>query len=404
MTGQDLPLDGIRILSVEQYGAGPHGSLYLADMGAEVVKIEPPATTGRPGGDSSRHAGPHFLGENDSEFFQTFNRNKRSLTLDLKNPEGRRIFHALLPGFDAVMNNLRGDQPEKLGLTYEALKEIKPSIVCTHLSAYGRKGSRANWPGYDYLMQAEAGYLEITGEPDGPPTRMGLSIVDYMTGITAALALTGAIIGAMRSGKGRDVDVSLYDVAMHQLSYPATWYLNEGEKTGRRPRSGHPSIVPCELLPTRDGWIFVMCVLPKFWVQLCEDFGLSSELTEDPRFRGPGERFQNRDALMDILDRVSQTKSTAEWMDILAGKVPVAPVLTFADALDNPFFEERGGVQTTPHPQRPNLKLLSSPIRFDGSVTTIRAAPALGGDTEDVLAEIGLTADDVHRLRADGVI
>ncbi|MEM9198867.1 MAG: CoA transferase, partial [Pseudomonadota bacterium] len=212
----ELPLHGIRILSAEQYGAGPFGSLYLADMGAEVIKIEQPAGPGRPGGDSSRQVGPHLLPDNDSQFFQTFNRNKRSITLDLKTPEGQEILHALAPRMDAVMNNLRGDQPGKLGLTYGALGGLKPSLVCAHLSAYGRDGPRAAWPGYDYLMQAEAGFMSLTGEPDAPPARFGLSLVDYMTGVTCAFALVAGLLSAARTGQGRDVDVSLYDVAMHQ--------------------------------------------------------------------------------------------------------------------------------------------------------------------------------------------
>lgn len=397
-----LPLDGVRVLSVEQYGAGPFGSLYLADMGAEVVKIEPPAAPGRPGGDSSRHSGPHFLGENDSHFFQTFNRNKKSLTLDLKRPEGQDILHRLAPKFDAVMNNLRGDQPEKLGLTHAHLGPLKPQLVCAHLSAYGREGPRAAWPGYDYLMQAEAGYLTLTGEPEGPPSRMGLSIVDYMTGVTCAFALVSALLGAARTGKGRDVDVSLYDVAMHQLTYPATWYLNEGDVTGRRPRSGHPSVVPCETLPTADGWVFVMCVLPKFWQALAQTLGVP-ELIEDPRFKGPRDRYDNRDALMEILDARARTRTTAEWMAEFGGRVPAAPVLDMAQAVENPFFRDRGGVLPAPHPLRPDFSMLASPIRLGQELPSEVCSP-LGGDTDAVLSEIGIGGDEAAELRAAGVV
>jgi succinate---hydroxymethylglutarate CoA-transferase len=277
-----LPLEGVRILSVEQYGAGPFGTLYLADLGAEVVKIEPPQ-----GGDVSRASGPHYLGEGDSQFFQTFNRNKRSITLDLKHPDGQALLHRLVPRFDAVMNNLRGDQPAKLGLTYARLGPVKPSLVCAHLSAYGREGPRAAWPGYDYLMQAEAGFLSVTGEPGGPPARMGLSIIDYMTGITCSLALLAALLGAARTGRGRDVDVCLYDVAMHQLSYPATWYLNEGDVTGRRPRSGHPSVVPTETAADRGRLDLRDVRAAEVLGGAGEAFGLP-ELPVDPRFaKGP---------------------------------------------------------------------------------------------------------------------
>ena len=226
------------------------------------------------------------------------------------------------------------------------------ALVCAHLSGYGRTGPRAGWPAYDYLAQAEAGYLHLTGEPDGPPTRMGLSIIDYMSGVTMAYALTAALLGAFRSGKGCDVDVTLYDVAMHQLSYPATWYMNEGYVSERRPRSGHPSVVPCEMFPTADGWLFIMCMTPKFWTALCDVIG-RPELATDARFRGFAERFANRDALADILDGDVPPRHHRRWMQRLGGRVPAAPVLTLPQALDNPHFHATEGVLTLAHPQRP---------------------------------------------------
>ena len=372
--------------------------MYLADMGAEVIKIEGPGA-----GDSSRASGPHFLGEDDSHFFQTFNLGKRSLALDLRRPEGQAILHRLAPAADAVMNNLRGDQPGKLGLTYEALEPHNPRIVCAHLSGYGRAGERATWPAYDYLMQAEAGFLSVTGEPDGPMTRMGLSVVDYLTGITTAFALTAALLGAHRTGRGRDVDVTLYDVAMHQLTYPATWYLNEGDAIERRPRSGHPFVVPCELLPTADGHVFVMCILPKFWQRLCEAIGLP-DLPADPRFASNDDRFANRQALMAILDERFGDRPTAHWVAALAGRVPVAPVLTLPQALDNPYFAATGGIQEVDHPERPGLRVLSSPIRLDGERPAAAPSPALGADTDAILRDLGLRDAEVADLRASGVI
>lgn len=394
----DPPLSGIRIVSVEQYGAGPWASMYLADMGAEVIKIEAPQ-----GGDSSRASGPHYLGANDSQFFQTFNLGKKSVALDLRTDEGRAVFRRLAVTADAVMNNMRGDQPGKIGLDYAALGPLKPSLVCVHLSGYGRTGERAAWPAYDYLMQAEAGFLHLTGEPDGPPTRMGLSIVDYLTGITTAFALTAALLGAARTGKGRDVDVTLYDVAVHQLSYPATWYLNEGDETLRRPRSGHPAVVPTEVFPTADGHMFIMCVLPKFWEALCAEVGMP-ELVADPRFATPRARFANRDVLAGMLDGALKAHPTKVWMGRLAGKVPVAPVLTISQALDNPYLAATGGIQSFDHPARLGFRALSSPIRVDGERAVARPAPALGADTDAVLAGAGLATDEIAGLRARGII
>ena len=397
------PLQGIRVLAVEQYGAGPYATMHMADLGAEVIKIETPARPGMPAGDSARHSGPHFLGESDSQFFQTFNRNKRSVLLDLRDERGRKVFRKLAATSDAVINNLRGDQPAKLGLTYAALKETNARLVCGHLSGYGRSGERAAWPAYDYLMQAEAGYLHLTGEPGTSPARMGLSMVDFMTGVTTAFAVTAALVGALKTGKGCDVDVTLYDVAMHQLTYPATWYLNERDVTIRRPRSGHPSIVPCEMFPTADGWLFVMCVTPRFWALLCEALH-RPELTQDPRFRGFSDRLANREALVAILDAAFGEATNAEWMRRLAGKVPAAPVLALDEALDNPYFRGNGGVVTVAHPERGELSLVASPIRVDGARPPTVVASPLGKDTESVLMQAGLTASEIRDLRAGGVI
>ncbi|SLN75366.1 CaiB/BaiF CoA transferase family protein [Oceanibacterium hippocampi] len=398
-----LPLAGIRVIAVEQYGAGPFGTLYLGDMGAEIIKIEPPATERSPGGDSARQAGAHFLGDNESQFFQAFNLGKKSMQLDIKSAEGRAIFHRLVGTADAVVNNLRGDLPDKLGLTHATLGDIKPGIICAHLSGYGRTGERANWPAYDYLLQAEAGFMALTGEPGQVPTRMGLSVVDYLTGITTAFAMTAALLGAARTGKGRDIDVTLYDVAMHQLTYPATWYLNAGEATGRRPRSGHPSAVPCELFPTRDGHIFIMCVQQKFWERLCAIIERPAWL-DDPRFTTPRDRFDNRDLLVDHLDARLGEKTTAEWMALMQGHLPVAPVLDLAGALDNPYFQQQGGIQTIAHPLKADFRAVSNPIRVDGERLAARPAPMLGADTKGILNELGYGDAEIADLRARKII
>ncbi len=394
-----LPLNGIRIISIEQYGAGPFASLYLADMGAEVIKIETPGS-----GDNSRQSGPYFLGENDSHFFQTFNRSKKSLSLNLKADDGQSILRELVRTADAVMNNLRGDKPSELGLTYEALSDIKQSIICLHLSGYGRLGPRAARPAYDYLMQAEAGFMSVTGEPDGPASRTGFSIIDYLSGITAAFSVTASMLGAARSGKGCDVDVSLYDVAMHQLTYPAAWYLNEGTSIKRRPRSGHPAVVPCEIIPTADGQIFIMCILPKFWEELCKEAGLP-ELLENPKFKTPSLRYQNREALMKILDSAFLKGSTNEWMLRLAGKVPAAPILSLGEALDNPYARETGVIETIDHPQKPEgFAVVASPIRLDGLRLKGRTAPSLGENTDEILIQLGYDMEAIRKFRARGII
>jgi len=390
-----LPLAGLRILAVEQYGAGPAGSVYLADLGAEVIKVE----NLREGGDHGRDLGPHFFGPRDSQFFQTFNRNKRSVALDLQSDAGRAVFRDLARTADGVLDNLRGDQPAALGLTYDVLREVNPRIVCAHLSAYGRDGSRAAWPGFDYLMQAEAGHMSLTGDPDGPPERYGLSVVDLMTGVVACFGLLAGITAARSSGRGRDVDTSLFDLALFNLNYPGTWYLNAGEVTGRTARSGHPSVVPSQLYRTADGWIFVMCNKQKFWPLLCAELG-RPEWGTDARFSDFRNRLQRREELQRMLDAEFSRDTTAGWLAKLSGKVPVAPVYDVAQALDNPFVAERGGVADFSYQDGKKARLIANPIRLSDAELPRRAAPALGADTDALLRDLGYSEERIAALRA----
>lgn len=394
-----LPLEGLRVLTMEQYGAGPYCSMFMADMGADVIKIENPAS----GGDFARSTGPYFLGDHDSEYFQAFNLNKRSLTLDLKSGEGRDVLHRLVKASDAVINNMRGNQPSKLGLDYAALKTINPKVVCGHISAYGRDNSRAAWPGYDYLMQAEAGFLSVTGEPDGPPARFGLSLVDFMTGSMMAFAVTAAVMRAGRTGEGGDVDISLMDAALHQLTYPGIWYMNEGLVTGRAPRGAHPSVTPSQLVKTKDGWLFIMCQNPRFWDLLLKGLG-RDDLAQDGRFVDLKARLTNRDALTGVLDEEFSARSTEDWVEHFKGSIPVAPVYDLARALDNPFIQETEMIAEIKHPDRANLRVLKNPIKLDGRRVPTRSAPKLGAHTEQVLKDAGFGDDDIARMRDVGVI
>lgn len=376
-------LSGVRILAVEQYGAGPYGSMLLAELGAEVIKIESPSM----GGDVSRSVGPYFLGDKDSQFFQTFSRSKKSVSLEIKTPEGRADFEKLVRNADAVVNNLRGDQPDKLKITFSDLKKINPSIVCAHLSAYGRDNDRAAWPGYDYLMQAEAGFMSVTGEPDAPPTRFGLSMVDFMTGAQMALGCLAAIMKARETGKGCDVDVSLFDVALHQLSYPGVWAMNGGHIVGRLPRGAHPAIAPSQTVKTKDGWGLLMCQTPKFWDAFCE-LADCKYLDDDPRFSSIPARRENLDALTVEIDKVMSARTTIDWMQLLGGDVPFAPVYNIKEALENPYVDDVAMRDEVEHPDTDGrvLNMLAAPIKVDGKRTKAVRAPKLGEHTDEILS------------------
>jgi len=402
MTSKPM-LDGVRILAVEQYGAGPFGTLFLADLGAEVIKIENRGD----GGDVSRVVGPHFhaaLPETArSVFYQGLNRSKKSITLDLARAEGRAVFHRLAARADAVASNLRGDVPAKLGITYAQLAQANPEIVCAHLTGYGREGERAAWPGYDYLMQAEAGYFHLTGEPDSAPARFGLSLVDLMTGVALAAGLLAALHAARRDGRGRDVDVSLFDLALANLNYIGHWYLNAGAATGRIPRSAHASITPCQSYRTRDGWIYLMCNKEKFWAELCRRID-RPEWTDDARFRRFPDRLQHRALLTELIDEALQTRTTGEWLAHFAGAVPAAPIYDVTQALENPWVKGSARIESIAVEGGPPLALLTNPLRGEGLPLRGRPAPALGADTDAVLADAGYAGDEIARLRAEGVV
>jgi succinate--hydroxymethylglutarate CoA-transferase len=395
-------LKGLRILAVEQYGAGPFGTQLLADLGAEVIKIENPAD----GGDMARSVGPVFHPDlpasAQSVFYQGLNRGKKSLTLDLTRREGQEVFRRLVAGADGVTSNLRGDVPAKLGITYSALAEINPRVVCAHLTGYGREGERACWPGYDFLMQAEAGYFTLTGEPGTAPSRCGLSLIDLMTGAVTSMALLAGVLQARSTGRGRDVDVSLFDLALFDLNYIGHWYLNGGPVVGRLPRSAHASLTPCQTYRTRDGWIYLMCNKEKFWGLLCDSIS-RPQWKADPRFLTFKERLANRDLLTGLLDEALGARTTVQWLQAFAGVVPAAPIFDVRQALENPWVAASDRIEKIAVEGGPDLKLLASPVRYAGRPRNGRA-PTLGEHSAEVLAAAGVGEEEIARLRALGVV
>jgi crotonobetainyl-CoA:carnitine CoA-transferase CaiB-like acyl-CoA transferase len=372
-----LPLADIRVLAIEQFGAGPWATLQLADLGAEVIKIEDPAS----GGDVGRYVPPFQAGE-DSLFFETFNRNKKSVALDLRLEEGRERFEQLVRVSDVVFSNLRGDQPEKLQLRYADLKHLNAQIVCCSLSGFGMTGPRASEGGYDYMMQGLAGWMALTGEPDGPPTKSGLSLVDLSGGYVAALAVLAGLLRARRDGVGCDCDIALLDVALHELMYVGTWAASRGHVPPRRSNSAHPSIVPFQNFETADGWIVVAAPKEKFWVRVCEAIG-RPELASDPRFADFGARDRNREELGPILDEAFRARASAEWLEVLreAG-VPSAAVNDVLDAVGEAQIVEYE------HPTLGTVRQVASPLTLSDAEPPVRRAPFRGehdGEVDDLV-------------------
>jgi crotonobetainyl-CoA:carnitine CoA-transferase CaiB-like acyl-CoA transferase len=390
------PLTGLRIVAIEQFGAGPFGTLLLADLGAEVIKIEDPVT----GGDVGRSV-PPGAEKGSSLYFEAFNRGKRSIALDLTSPAGREVFSRLVATADAVYNNLRGDLPDRLGLTYAALAEINPAIVCVSLSAYGREDARRAEPGYDALVQAEAGWASLTGEPTSPPARSGLPMADYAAGLVAACGLLAGIVDARRTGRGRDLDTSLFDTALAMLSYQATWWLSAGIETRRLPFSAHPSIVPFQFFATADGFIAVACAKEKFFQALSQAIDMP-ELEDDSRFSTFAARHQHREELGQLLSRRFHERTTAAWLDRLRGRVPCAPVRELSEALEVAGLRKRGMLASYEHSRLGTVNSVGLPLRVSAFSPRYRPSPALGADSADLLAELDYDELAVARLADEG--
>ncbi len=394
-----LPLADVRVISLEQFGAGPWGTLQLADLGAEVIKIEDPAVAG----DVGRYVPPFQDGE-DSLFFETFNRNKRSVSLDLRHPEARGVLEDLVRVSDVLFSNLRGDQPRRLGLTYEDLAHANPRIVCCSLSGFGMTGPRASEGGYDYMMQGLAGWMSLTGEPDGPPTKSGLSLVDLSGGYVAALAVLAGLWRARRDGVGCDCDISLFETALSELMYVGTWAASKGYVPPRRSNSAHPSVVPFQNFETADGWVVVAGPKQKFWERFCEVIG-HPDLTTDPRFSDFSGRDRNRDELLPLLESALRERTTAAWLALFGERgVPAAAVNDVETALRDPQADARGAVVEIEHPHLGPVRQVASPLRLSDAEPPLRRAPFRGEHTMEVLVELcGYERARVDALAAAGV-
>jgi len=398
-----LPLDDVRVVAVEQFGAGPWATLQLADLGAEVIKIEDP----RAAGDVGRYVPPFQEGEH-SLFFETFNRNKKSVSLDLRHPDARPVLEDLVRASDAVYSNLRGDQPARLGLTYEQLRHANLRIVCCSLSGFGMTGPRASEGGYDFMMQGLAGWQLLTGDPDGPPTKSGISLVDLSGGYASTIALLAGLWRARRDGVGCDCDISLFETALHELMYIGPWAATHGYVPPRRPNSAHASIVPFQNFRAADGWIVVAAAKQSFWERLCDVIG-EPQLAQDPRFATMAARDEHRDELLPILDDRFAARTVQEWLDMLVpAGVPAAKVNTVLEALADEQTVARGDVVEHDHPVLGTVRSIRTALRLeaDGEPLERPAArgPFRGEHTKEVLAELcGYAPERIAALRESGV-
>jgi crotonobetainyl-CoA:carnitine CoA-transferase CaiB-like acyl-CoA transferase len=393
------PLQGLRVIDLTRILAGPYCTQALADAGADVVKIEEPRK-----GDDTRAWGPPFVG-GESAYFLAVNRGKRSLTLDLKHPEGRRILRVLLDGADVVVENFRPGTMEKLGFAYEAVRARNPRIVYASVSGYGEDGPWGGRPGYDAVIQGEAGLMSITGFPDGPPVRVGASIADVSAGMTAFQGILLALLRRATTGEGGRVDVSLFESLLPPMAYHASTYLLAGKVPGRL-GNRHPSLAPYETFEAADGYVIVAVGSESLWRSFCAAVGQPA-LAGDERFSSNPQRVVNYDALRAVLAPLLKTRPAGEWLAALeSAGVPCGRVRTIAEALDHPQLEARGLLVTLDHPTAGTGRYVASPIHLsDAARASALPPPLLGQHTREVLMErAGLSADEVDALRAEGVV
>jgi crotonobetainyl-CoA:carnitine CoA-transferase CaiB-like acyl-CoA transferase len=393
------PLAGLRVIAIEQFGAGPWATLQLAALGAEVVKVEDPAV----GGDVARYVVPFNEGES-SLFFETFNRGKSSVSLDLRHPEAPGVLQRLAASADAVFCNLRGDLPARLGLDYAGLKAANMAIVCCALSGFGTDGPRRAQGAYDYAIQGHAGWMSLTGEPDAPPTRTGLSLVDFSGGFVAAIALLAGVMRARETGVGCDCDVSLFEVALSLNTYVATWALSRDWEPQRMAGSAHPSLIPFQAFPSADGWIVICCAKEALFRRLCGVLELEW-MGEDERFDSFAARARNRESCVELLSDRLRTRTTPEWIELLeAAGVPSGPVNDVASAFRDPQAVAREVMQEYEHDRLGPVRAVRSPVRVAGHREPAVRGPHRGEHTRAVLREAcGYSDADVDALTVAGV-
>lgn len=390
---QAQALDGIKVLDLSRTLAGPFCTMMLGDMGADIIKVEQPGT-----GDETRSFTPPAW-DGQSCYYLSSNRNKRSITIDIKSDAGKEIIYKLAQDADVFVENFRTGAMDKLGFGYEELKKINPRLIYCSISGFGRTGPEKDRPGYDLLLQGYSGLMSITGEPDGGPAKVGTSTVDLNTGMFAAFGITTAIIAREKTGKGQFIDASLLDSQVALLNFLGTNYLANGE-TAKRYGSGHPSVVPYQAFQAKDKEVIIAAANNRLWEKCCLGFGWQ-DLLEDPRFETNDERVANR---LDLIRTMNERLAQLESKEIIAlmdtAGVPCGPINTVAQAMSDPQVLARDMVLDVPHPTVRDLKVPGFPIKFSETPAQLRTHPPLLGEhTQEILQELGYTQTEIEAMK-----
>ncbi len=403
MTGA---LSGVRVLDLSRVLAGPWCTQLLADLGADVIKVE------RPGlGDDTRHWGPHWLANADgsegteSSYYLAANRNKRSITVDLGSDSGRRIIVDLARQSDVLVENFKVGALAAKGLDFETLQQVNPRLIYASITGFGQDGPRASEPGYDYLAQALSGFMSVTGSPDGPPTRAGVAVSDLSTGMYAAVGVLAALLRRSVSGVGQYIDVALLDSQTAMLANQATSFL-VGGVSPERSGEWHPSLAPYQTFDAADGSFIIACGNDGQFRTLCSVIG-RPDLADDPRFSANPGRVKHRPELVGVLTEALRTRTRAHWLaELPRAGVPAGSVNTIEEAFDEPQLLHRGARIDLPHPTAGSAPGVANPLRLSESPVDYRLAPPLlGQHTLEVLTEVlGMDDDTIDELRINGVI
>jgi crotonobetainyl-CoA:carnitine CoA-transferase CaiB-like acyl-CoA transferase len=394
----EQPLKGVRVLDLTRVLAGPYCAMLLGDMGAEVIKVEEPGK-----GDDTRGWPPFAGGE--STYFMSVNRNKKSITLNLKAPEGREILKKLAKRSDVVLENFRTGTMEKLGLGYATLARLNPRLVYCAISGFGESGPESHRGGYDLIVQAESGVMDLTGFPDGPPVKVGNSIADLVAGMSGAHGVTLALLARQKTRRGQKVEIAMLDVMASLLTYQAGMYLNANRTPARRGNE-HPSIVPYEVFKAADGYLALGVANNSLWERCCAALE-RPELAKDARYATEAARVENRGTLVPLLNQVLGARTGEDWMKRLeAVGVPAGRIRTVPEVCESEHLRARGMLVALPHAKAGTVKMMGVPIRLHGTPGKARtAAPVLGADTAAVLTRVlGFRRADVQRLRKAGVL